>query len=438
MEDEKEIPRETEPEATEEEKSTETAPEAHDARETPPQEPAVYAFRWDYKQQYEEQEKRKKTLRVRAGLFYTLILVTVFAVAFALLSVVLLIGNRRGFLGAGGKILATTERVVYVNGDGDAEEELAVEAAVAKMLPSTVSILVSTGNGSGVGSGIVLSADGYIATNHHVIDGKGTVQVQLYGGERYSAEVIGSDRISDLALLKIDAEGLTPATFGDSDELLVGETVMAIGTPTGIGYSETVTRGIISCKTRAVKVYNASGSLEHTLLMVQTDASVNPGNSGGPLIDRKGEVVGVVANKTVFYDNGSAYYADGMGLAIPARAAKQILDDLKNGKEPDRSVFLIEAARLGISGQNVTEQGGYDATGVLVTGYSGSAFDACNVLLVDDILVGVDGTRVSTIMEILSILEGYRPGTAVTLTVVRGGSEITVELVLGSNELEEN
>ena len=404
-------------------------------KDPPPEEPVQYAFHWDYRSQNEADRRADRTVRVHAGLFYGLIVGAIFAVMLLLLTVVLLVGNGMPKIFGSGTVSGLTERVVYVNGDGDAEEELACEAAIAKMLPSTVSIIVSTGTGSGVGSGIVLSEDGYIATNHHVVDGKTSLTVRLYGGERYEATLVGSDARSDLAVLKIDATGLTPATFGDSSKLLVGETVMAIGTPTGISYSETVTRGIVSCAARGVKVYNASGTLDHTLLMVQTDASVNPGNSGGPLIDRKGEVVGIIANKTVFYENGSAYFADGMGLAIPSSAAKGILDALIRGEEPDRSGFLIKAARLGIGGKNVVAGDEYDVTGVAVTQINGAGFDAANKLIVGDVITELEGVEIKSVGKVVEILENYIPGATVHVKFYRSGVEMSADIILGSDDL---
>lgn len=415
-------------------------PPTPEAPKTGPKEPdpAIYAFQWDYRTQYEREQNAKKTVEIRAGLLYTLIVAAIFAVAIAVLAIVLAVGSSRetnlpSLEGstAGGTVSGNyTERVVYVNGDGDAEEALAVEAAVAKMLPSTVSVLVTKSTGaSGVGSGIVFSEDGYIVTNHHVISEAVSVTVQLYGGDRYTAEIVGSDELSDLALLKIAVSGLTPAEFGESDELLIGETVMAIGTPTGINYSETVTRGIVSCKTRAVKVYGSSGSLSHTLLMVQTDASVNPGNSGGALIDRNGEVVGVITQKPVFYEDGTAYFADGMGLAIPSSAAKKIVTALRDGTEPDRTDFLIKAARLGITGRTVT------TGGVSVEGFTSEKFDAASKLEIGDIISAVNGTSVTNISSLLVELENYVPGASVTLTVLRGTETLSVELILGSDDL---
>lgn len=407
--------------------------ESDASEESAPQE--TYAFRWSSEDMaQEDMEMSKKPREKKSNVFLAvscLILAAAILVSAILTSMPKLSAHGSGTISGG-----YTERVVYVNGSGDAEEALAVEAAVAKMLPSTVTIIVTTSRGgSGVGSGVILSSDGYIVTNHHVVDGKDTITVRLYGGKRYAAQLIASDPLSDLALLKIAAVDLTPAEWGDSATLLVGETVMAIGTPTGLSYSETVTRGIVSCQGRPVKYKKEDGTLNYTLLMVQTDASVNPGNSGGALLNRNGQVVGIVANKTVFYDNGTAYYADGMGLAIPSNAAKTILDALKNGTTPDRSAFLIPAARLGISGQNVSRETGHTVTGVLVTGHNGAAFDASAKLLEGDIIIRVDGMRIASIAETLTLLEDYAPGTAVTITVVRNGAEMNVEVILGSDAL---
>lgn len=399
-------------------------------------EPITYAFRWDYRSQYEQEKIQKKRIQVRSGLLYGLIVTTIFAVAVAVLAVLLAIGSYRAFrelsIGTSGTIAnAYTERVVYVSGAGDAAEELSVEQAVAKMLPSAVSILVEKASGgSGIGSGVVYSSDGYIVTNHHVINGMSSVTVRLYGGERYLAEVVGYDEIADLALLKIDATGLTPAVFGASEELLVGETVMAIGAPTGVSYSETVTKGIVSCVRRGVKVYDTSGKLMHTLLMVQTDASVNPGNSGGALFSREGEVVGIVTNKTIFYDNGTAYYADGMGLAIPAEAVEAIVSALRKGTAPDRTAFYVPAARIGITGRIETSVGG-----VSVEGFTSTRFDAYEKLEIGDVITAVNGTAVKSITELLQSIEDYLPGATVTLTVIRDGKTVTVALVLGSDAL---
>lgn len=423
------------PEGAAMEENNGNAPEGAAMEENKQEEPVTYAYRWDYRTQYENEEKEKKETRVRSGLLYGLIITTVFSVVVAALAVTLAVGAYRALQNQSGTMgtiaNAYSERVVYVSGEGDAAEDLAVEEAVAKMLPSSASILVEKASGgSGIGSGVVYSSDGYIITNHHVIDGTKKITVRLYGGACYPAEVVGSDALSDLALLKIDATGLTPAEFGASEELLIGQTVMAIGAPTGVSYSESVTKGIVSCVRRGVKVYDTSGKLLHTLMMVQTDASVNPGNSGGALFSRKGEVIGIVTNKTIFYDNGTAYYADGMGLAIPSEAVDMIVSALKSGKTPDRSAFYVPAARLGITGRVDTT-----AMGVSVQGFTSERFDAFEKLKIGDVITAVNGERVTNITELLVSIEDYLPGASVTLTVLRNGETVTVSLILGSDAL---
>ncbi len=415
------------------EEPRESAPAADLTEDKKKTEPATYAFEWDHRTQHERETAEQKRTNRRNGLYAGLIIVAVFSLLIAVLAILLAIGSYRalaryeGGSGGGGFF----ERVVYVSAGDDNEEELAVEAAVARVLPSTASILVSKENGgSGVGSGVVYSKDGLILTNCHVVSGASSVRVRLYGGAEYAATVVGKDEQSDLALLKIEAENLTPATFGASEDLLVGETVMTIGTPTGISFSESVSRGIVSSVRRAVKIYDNTGRLQHTLLMVQTDASVNPGNSGGALLDRKGEVVGIVSNKTVFYDNGTAYYADGMGLAIPSEAAVSIAEDLRVGKAPDRSAFTIPASRLGITGQ-------YDVTlgGIVVKDFTSDRFDASRKLLVGDVITAVNGKALSDIDGLLRAIEDYAPGATVRLTVKRDGKTVSVDLILGSDAL---
>ncbi|MBO5270169.1 MAG: trypsin-like peptidase domain-containing protein [Clostridia bacterium] len=412
-----------------------TPSEAEKATEASTQEkktepPVAYAFQWEHRNYNDHRQKEEKTVRVRAGAFYGLMIGAVFALLLAVLFLVLWIGESPAF-GSGGVV---SERVVYISGAGDAEEELAVEMTVAKVMPSSVSIIVSNAQGKGVGSGFVFSEDGYIATNYHVIEGKTSITVRFPGGKRYPATVAAMDEISDLALLKIDVSGLTPAVFANSDEILVGETVIAIGTPTGITYAETVTRGIVSCKARAVKIYNSNDTLTHKLLMVQTDAGVNPGNSGGPLVNRDGEVIGVISNKPVFYENSSSYYADDIGLAIPSNAAKAILTALKNGEAVDRSGFLIPAARLGVETVQVRMKDGYAADGISIQRFTNTALDASAKLRKNDIITAIDGIRVQNNALAAELLEDCFPGQTVTLTVARGGENMNIEVILGSDE----
>lgn len=204
-----------------------------------------------------------------------------------------------------------------------------VSAIAAAVLPSVVQVNVTTDQGEGVGSGVVLTADGRILTNNHVVAGARQVSVTLADGRTADTEVIGTDPDSDLAVLRAEGvSGLTPATFADSDQVEIGDQVVAIGSPEGL--RGTVTSGIVSALDRTVTVPSANGRRGSSVSYqaIQTDASINPGNSGGPLVDAKGRVVGI--NSAIYSpasDSGQAGSV-GIGFAIPSNQARQIVDRL--------------------------------------------------------------------------------------------------------------
>ena len=427
-------------ETAETSESVEPAAEASNPVPKPVPDLSTYAFRWDYSEQKRQDGIRRRQKTVMSVLSYTLVVMGIFACAFLMLSSALSIGGTGGTTvggGSGGESAPTIDQtygdhIIFVGDGSTAGEDATLESAAAKALPSAVGILVSDGKtGSGVGSGFIYTADGYIVTNHHVIDGMTSIVVQIYGGKRYPATVVGTDELSDLAVLKIDATGLIPATLGQSKDLMVAESVLAIGSPIGINYTESVSRGIVSSRRRAVKVYDDSGKLQYTLMMIQIDNAVNPGNSGGPLVNRKGEVVGVVSKKVVY----SNIYADGMGLVIPIDEGKGIIDALIAKQAVDRSNYLIPAARLGISGENVKKESGYAADGVRVTAFTSDRFDAAAKLAMGDLIVAIEGISTTTVTEILRMLEDYAPGTTVEISVVRNGQVITLPVTLGSDAL---
>ena len=400
-----------------------------------------YAFRWDYREQRQRDLAREKKKTVLTVLSYTLMVLGIFTCAFLLLSATLSMGESKGNVGGNGNADGNSppptidqtygDHIIFV-GNGTAEEDMTLEAAAAKALPSTVGIIVTDGKtGSGVGSGFIYTADGYIVTNYHVIEGMTSYVVQLYGGKRYAATVVGYDELSDIAVLKIDATGLIPASIGKSNELMLAESVLAIGSPIGINYAESVSKGIVSSRRRMVKVYNDSNVLQYTLLMIQIDNAVNPGNSGGPLVNRKGEVVGVVSKKVVY----SNIYADGMGLVIPIDEGKGIIDALIAGAAVDHSTLLIPASRVGISGENVTKKDGYAADGVRIKGFSSERFDAYAKLKTGDVILAIEGVSTPTIVEILRFIEDYAPGTVMAFTILRDGVQMTVSITLGSDAL---
>ncbi len=267
------------------------------------------------------------------------------------------------------------------------------------------------------GSGVIFDSDGYIITNNHVIEGASHILVNLYDGSQEEATLVGSDSRSDLAVLKIDATGLTAATFGDSDALLVGETVLAIGNPGGEEFARSVTKGIISGLNR--QIVSSGGVL---LGLVQTDAAINPGNSGGALVNTSGEVIGI--NSSKIYD--TAY--EGMGFAIPINTVKDIAQQLK---ENGRSVW----PGLGVSIlYNVDESFARYANlkvdyGVMVSPVSGSTAEKAG-LKQYDIIIALNGEKIENNYDLQAAIYQYKVGDSVTVKVQREDKTLDFTVVL--------
>jgi Do/DeqQ family serine protease len=275
----------------------------------------------------------------------------------------------------------------------------------------------------GLGSGVVVTADGYILTNHHVIDGAQQIEVDLQGPRTVTAKLIGSDPPSDLAVLKIDEGGLSPLALADSDKAQVGDIVLAIGNPLGIG--QTVTLGIISAKGRRTGLSN--GSFEDFL---QTDAPINRGNSGGALVDSNGDLLGI--NSQILSPSGGSI---GIGFAIPSNMARDVLDQLvKNGK--------VTRGQLGVVVQPVTEDiaGSLklnNANGVIVSQVQpGSAAERAG-LKRGDVILALNGNLVSDPNSFRNEIAGTPPGRTVTLRIWRDGSEQELRPTLGEFVPEE-
>jgi serine protease Do len=274
-----------------------------------------------------------------------------------------------------------------------------------------------------VGSGIVMSADGYIITNAHVVAGGTNFKVQLLDNTPYDAVLIGSDDSTDLAVLKIEAEGLTPAVFGNSEELEVGETVVAIGNPSGVELAGSVTRGIVSAVDRQVTTQR------YDFKYIQTDAAINPGNSGGALVNEYGQVIGINSSKIV-----AAGY-EGIGFAIPISDAKPILDDIiANGRVTGRVMLGVgcdivseaDALKYGIPmGLEILEI------------YENSDLRNQDVQL-GDILIEVDGERVYTLPDVQRILTGKSVGDEVALKLYRRISTVQSSEIEVTAKLVEN
>lgn len=271
---------------------------------------------------------------------------------------------------------------------------------------------------AGEGSGIIMSEDGYIITNAHVVEGATSLKVITSDGETYEAQLIGSDTVTDLAVVKIDATGLTAAEFGSSEDLRVADKVMAIGNPGGHELSSSVTIGYVSALNRAI----ANNTTGYTMEYIQTDAAINPGNSGGALINEYGQVVGINSAKI------SATGYEGLGFAIPIDTAQPIISDLiQYGYVKDRAV-------LGISGQFIDSMTGrfYGLPqGEYVAQLNSSEAQASG-LQVGDVITAIDGQQLDSESTLRSAILSKKPGDTVTLQVYRSAMQqsATVELKL--------
>lgn len=460
-------------EATEPEESAEpiepagsegsAAPDIPETAPEPEPEPIV-RYRWSYHEQQahdqvlQAQIQQQTTGAGSAGrrdrVKYIAIIAAVFALSFCILLAVLMIG--RGIQTSTGA----------VQNDPVSREEM---DPVEQAKRSVVVIEVSTKTGNGTGTGIILNANGYIATNHHVIENASAIRVTFLDGTRADAELVGSSEMDDLAVIRVSAAEvaaqLVPAVFVEnSEDCYVGQTVYAIGTPAGKEFAFTTTRGIISYVNREVRQYNSNGSMNKKLRTIQTDAKVNPGNSGGPLVDTEGRVVGIVSMKL-------AGEYEGIGFAIPSDGALEILNAIiKDGNADSiNSSLSYKRAYLGIRGDSVEKDHTYlayslsDGTRGLedcegstveqmrkkITASGGIPGDtvqpsvsgvyvltvtegmgAVGKLQVGDIIISLDGTRVTDMTDLQDLLNAMYVGDVITIQADRNGQIVTVEIEL--------
>jgi serine protease Do len=265
----------------------------------------------------------------------------------------------------------------------------------------------------GLGSGVVITADGYILTNNHVIEGADDVRVSIgESTKRYEAKVVGRDSFSDLAVLKIDATNLTPGVFGDSDQLQVGDVVLAIGNPFGVGQS--VSRGIVSALSRGVGI----GPIED---FIQTDAAINPGNSGGALIDTDGRVVGI--NTAILSRSGG--FA-GVGFAIPINLARNVAEQIVNTGRVDRGFLGVSPQDLD---EELTAQFGAEK-GTIISEVSQDSPAERAGLKAGDVIVKINNTEVRDSRHLLLVIGQYKPGTEVTVEYLRDNKRETAKVKL--------
>ena len=296
---------------------------------------------------------------------------------------------------------------------------------------------------SSEGSGVIYKKEGdyaYLVTNTHVIAGAQQIDIQLSSGEKVEGELVGSDTYSDIAVIKIDASKVTTvAEFADSDTIKVGEIAIAIGSPLGTVYANSVTQGIISSLSRTVTTQSEDGQIISTNA-IQTDTAINPGNSGGPLINIQGQVIGITSSKITFVDASSNVSVEGMGFAIPSNDAIAIINQLEeSGKviRPALGVQMIDLAQLSSSQLQTAGLEDSDLTsGVLIISTQ-TGLPADGKLERYDVITAIDGETIETTSDLQSALYKHSIGDSIEVTYYRDGQEktVTIELTHSTDEL---
>ena len=313
----------------------------------------------------------------------------------------------------------------------DGKTEMSDAEVYAANVNSVVSINV-TGTGStnffgqatqtaSAGSGFVLTTDGYIVTNYHVVENADTVKVTMYNGDEYDAKYVGGDEDYDIAVIKVKAAGLQAVTLGNSDSLNVGDRVLAIGNPLG-ELTFSMSGGMVSSVNRAINVDGTPFN------MIQTDTSINPGNSGGPLLNQFGEVVGIVSAK---YSSYSSETVEGLGFAIPINDVAAMIQDIMTNGYVTNKAYL--GATVGTLTQSMAQQYRYSITsGAFVYSVEENGPAAQAGLQLGDVITKIGDTGISSLDDLTAAKKKYSAGDTAELTVYRGGQTITVELTWGA------
>ena len=319
-------------------------------------------------------------------------------------------------------------------------EELTSQEIIATAKPSVVGIrtmvenyysFYGTQTSEGVGSGFIITEDGYIVTNYHVIEDAIKITVVLADGTEMDADVVGYDALSDVAVLKVEPEGKLPAlVIGNSDAVVAGDTVIAIGCPSGIDLAGTATRGMVSMTDREISITDYYGRIQKKMSVIQIDAAINPGNSGGPLLNSRGEVIGINTLKL----SSTSY--EGIGFALPINGVMALVDQIcENGAVVERPTdsFVSGKAALGITYREITaaESKKHELPqGVLVVLMSKNGAASNAGIKIGDIIVEFDGKEITTDDELISLIDTKKPGDKVKVVVYRDGEDVEVEVIM--------
>ncbi|MGH3345754.1 MAG: S1C family serine protease [Nocardioides sp.] len=305
-----------------------------------------------------------------------------------------------------------------------------VEQVAAEVLPSVVKIDVSGSGGSGSGSGIILSSDGQILTNNHVVavaTQGGSLTVSFSDGTHAEARVLGTDPLTDTAVIQAeDVSGLTPATIGKSGNVDVGQQVVAVGSPFGL--DATVTSGIVSALARPVNVGSDAEGNATVYPAIQTDAAINPGNSGGPLVDLDGNVIGINSSIRTSGSSlsGAASGSIGLGFAIPIDEVIPLVEDMAAGDTPEHALMGVSVGTAATTDDLVTD-------GAVVREVNSGSAAEDSGLEPGDVITGVDDTVITDSNSLIATVRSYRPGDTVAVTYQRDGDEQTTEMTLESD-----
>ena len=300
---------------------------------------------------------------------------------------------------------------------------LSLQDIYQKNIPSVVSIISQNRSGGSTGTGVILSDKGYIVTNAHVVEDAVSVSIQLTDGRTFQASLIGSDAISDLAVLFIEADNLVSAEFGDSTSVRVGDTVTAIGDPLGVKFRGSFTDGIISAINRDVAIEG------RTMSLIQTNAALNSGNSGGPLINCYGQVIGINTMKIGAFTDSAG--VEGLGFAIPSTTVKDIVEQIIS------QGYVSGRPTLGIQGDTLSNFYQYYyrlPAGLYVTKVDPDSYAARYGIQEGDILISIDDTRISNMESLNTVLYRHQVGDVVTAVIYRSGQQYKVDLTLTENK----